>query len=304
MRVLVVGQGSIGRRHARVLSSLGCEVAVVSQSASADPLVYRDLMTGVASWTPAYIVIANRTAEHRAALQCLCDLGYQGRVLVEKPLFADDAPPPPHRFASLAVGYNLRFHPLLQRLRAALAEAGRVSTASIYVGSYLPDWRPDADYRRVYSASRAQGGGVLRDLSHELDYVHWMFGPWQRLTAAGGHLSALEIDSDDAYTLLLETERCPLVSVHLNYLDRSARRTITVNADGCTFVADVVHGTLSVNGSVESFATERDTTFVAQHRALIAGRDGDACTEAEALATLSTIAAAERAARDHVWVGR
>lgn len=91
---------------------------------------------------------------------------------------------------------------------------------------------------------------MLRDLSHELDYVLWLFGPWRRLTATGGYLSPLETDSDDAYTLLMEARLCPMVSIHMNYLDRVPHREILVNTDQHTIHIDLINNTIAVKESL------------------------------------------------------
>jgi hypothetical protein len=127
-------------------------------------------------------------------------------------------------------------------------------------------------------------------------------GGWRSVAALGGQVSELEISSDDAYALLLATPRCPLVSVQLNYLDRKARRSIVVNTAGATIEADLVTGTLAVNGVPERIATERNTTYLAMHRAQLAGDTGVACSFAEGLATMHLIDSAERAARTQQWI--
>jgi predicted dehydrogenase len=209
-----------------------------------------------------------------------------------------------HAFSHAVVAYNLRCHPLLARLKALLDGSNNLATATIYAGSYLPDWRPNADYRLSYSAKKNEGGGVLRDLSHELDYALWLFGPWRKLTASGGRLGSLEIDSDDAYSLLMETERCPLVSVHVNYLDRTPRRGISVNTDHHTIRVDLINNTLEINGVQEAFSVARDDTYRAQHKAILAGDIKGLCTLGEAMETLFTIEAAEQAALSHNWIQR
>lgn len=300
---LVVGLGSIGARHARLLAEIGGRVAAVSARRDdevADLPVYAGLEEGLAGWRPDYVVIANSTVRHAATLCSLAAAGYAGLVLVEKPLFALPAPLPDHRFAGLYVGYNLRFHPVLRALAGRL-EGARALTAQIYVGSYLPDWRPGRDYRRTASASAAEGGGALRDLSHELDYAGWLFGRPTGVAAMGGRVGGLEIDTDDAFGLLLETPGCPVVTVQMNYLDRRHVRQVSVVTDAGTLVADVVAGTLADGEAVVEFACGRDDTYRAMHRAVLTGQGGDACTAAEGLGVVDLIAAAERAAATRTW---
>ena len=71
-------------------------------------------------------------------------------------------------------------------------------------GRIIRDWRPGRDHRTTASATQQAGGGVLRDLSHELDYLLWLFGPWQRVAALGGSSGARQIEVDDHLDLLLE----------------------------------------------------------------------------------------------------
>lgn len=290
-------------RHVQLLRQLGCRTAVVSRRPIDQQPCYGNLADALAAERPAYVVVANETSRHLPALTELAAAGYDGTVLVEKPLFDRSHEMPEHRFAAGFVGYNLRFHPVLGALRDALADQ-RAMSAQVYVGQYLPDWRPDRDYRSGYSASAALGGGVLRDLSHEFDYIGWLFGPWRRVAAIGGRLGALEIDSDDCWAVLMALESCPALTVQLNYLDRGGRREITVNTVDHTYRADLIGGCLECDGVTEEFAAERDETFLAQHAAALAGDDRVLCSLTDGLAVVDTLEAVERAARDGRWVER
>lgn len=300
----MIGYGSIGRRHTRLLIELGCQVAVVSSRPIDFVPYYPNLTQALTDWQPEYVVVANRTSDHHQTVECLVKQGFQGCVLIEKPLFGQPLALPSHSFSLAAVAYNLRCHPLLMKLKSLLDDSAQLITANIHAGSYLPDWRLNTDYRQSYSANKAQGGGVLRDLSHELDYALWLFGPWRKLTATGGHLSPLEIDSDDAYTLLMETRRCPLVSIHMNYLDRVSRREILVNTDQHTIHVDLINNTMAIDGVQEVVIVARDDTYCAEHQAMLAGNVKGLCTLEDAMETLATIEAAERAAVSHTWIAR
>ena len=246
--------------------------------------------------------MANRTSEHQDTVASLASLGFRGRLLVEKPLLAERTALPKHQFALAVVAYNLRMHPLLRRLRDALRDE-TAATASIYVGSYLPSWRPE-DYRVGYAASKAQGGGVLRDLSHEIDYTLWLFGPWKRLAAHGGHVSTLEIDTEDAFTIMMEAKRCPLVSIHMNYLDRATRRDVGVTTDRHSYRVDLVTNSFAIDGATQQLEIERDDTYRAEHQAMLSGDTAGLCTLEEGIETLAVIEAAERAAAKKEWVAR
>ncbi|EJL81418.1 putative dehydrogenase [Herbaspirillum sp. CF444] len=303
-KALVVGYGSIGARHVRILEESGHEVAVVSRRRINVRTCYAGLDEALQQYEPAYVVIANRTSEHRDTLQSLNRAGFTGDILVEKPLF--EAPgdlEPGGGSGRVFVAYNLRFHAVLQRLKTLL-QGERMLSAQIYVGQYLPQWRPQADYRTSYSASAGQGGGVLRDLSHELDYIAWLFNGWSRVAALGGHFSSLEIDSDDVFSVLLETPGCPVVSLQMNYLDRVGRRVVIINTDSGTIEADLVRGTVTMNDQIESIVSGRDDTYREMHAALLGGRHETLCTFRQGAEVLDLIAAIEQAAGTRQWVSR
>lgn len=303
MKALVVGYGSIGERHTRILTSLGCDVAVVSSRNIEVPVRYHDLSDALASWQPRYVVIANKTSQHQETLLHLTKQGFNGAVLVEKPLFHEQAGLPTHKFQGAFVGYNLRFHPLLQKLRGFLRHA-RALTVQAYVGQYLPGWRTQSDYRLSYSANVGEGGGVLRDLSHELDYLNWLLGGWTRITALGGHYSRLEINSDDAWTIMMSTDQCPQVSVQLNYLDRLTRRRILINTDDHTVEIDLVKSTMMIDDTVEEITTDQDFTYLEQHRAVLENRLDSLCTFQEGHEVVQMIHAAEQSAKRGKWILR
>lgn len=300
---LVVGYGSIGARHARILSGLGVRTAVFSRREIDFPRAYASLAEALRVDSPDYIVVANETVGHRATLAALADAGFAGTVLVEKPLFHDALPFADYLFGGIFVAYNLRFHAILQRVKQALV-GERILSAHIYAGQYLPDWRPGTDYRQAYSASAEQGGGVLRDLSHELDCIVWLFGGWTRVASLGGHLSPLEINSDDVYALMLATPVCPIVNVQINYLDRPGRRSIIVNTERLTVEANLGQGTISINGKTETVAVERDASYLAMHAAALAGDAATLCSLEQGHETMRLIAAAEKAAHTMNWISR
>jgi predicted dehydrogenase len=304
VKVLVIGFGSIGQRHSRILKEIGCEVAVLSRRTIDFAPHFPDLKIALRDFQPEYVVVANRTNEHLQTLEDLIANGFSGYLLIEKPLFHQLSKVPSNSFSNTAVAYNLRSHILLKKLKSFLKNAGQLITANIYVGSYLPSWRVNTDYTQSYSAKKSEGGGVLRDLSHEFDYVSWLFGSWQRLTASGGTLSDLEIDSGDAYTVLMETQYCPLVSIHMNYLDRTPCREILVNTQKHTIRVDFLKNIIAIDGVEELISVSSDDSYRSQHQSMLAGNIEELCSLEEAFDTLVTIEAVEKAAFLHKWIER
>ena len=310
MRVVIVGCGSIGLRHATLASAAGHDVMCVTRRN--DIHMPHTAYLQEALQKPAdLVIIASPTDKHGSDLSEIHSVLTQNtsrvkRILVEKPLYAlaSQAPGlPGEDQPNIFVAYNLRFHPGIRRLHSLLA--GKILThISFYAGQYLPDWRPGTDYRTCYSAVAEQGGGVLRDLSHELDLACYFSGPWQRMTALGGRFSELEISSDDTFTILSQHAHCASVCIHLNYLDRIPRREMVVQYSGGSAYLDLINNTLLWEGQSESFAVERNTTYQVQLDAMLGSDEALACTYAEGLELVRFIEAAEKAAKERQWINR
>ena len=296
-KAVVIGLGSIGDRHARVLSEIGCDVATVSRRGVGN---YRSIAEALAAARPGYAVVATETSRHAEALRDLAAAGFRGPVLVEKPVFAKAAPVVDYPFASVAVGYNLRFLPVMTALAKKL-HARRAITVSAYVGQDIRNWRPGRDHRSTASATIEAGGGVLRDLSHELDYLLWLFGPWRRVAALGSASGSRDLEVDDHIDLLLEMSGSRAVQVHMDYLDQPGIRRIRVNLEDETIEADLLGGLLTVNGKAHEYPSERDQSYKAMHLAAIEG-SSPICSLREGLAVVELIDASERAMRSQAWI--
>jgi len=301
-RALVVGYGSIGRRHAEILHAMGFEVGVVSRYAAKLSFpVFTDLESALGQWQAGYIVVANTTAEHSTTLEALNTARFSGRCLVEKPLADCVANLSPQPSYQMYVGYNLRFHPVIQRAQAILKGHALYSITS-YVGQYLPDWRPGTDYRKCYSVQAKAGGGVLRDLSHELDYMRLFAGEWTRLTALGGTFGNLGVSSDDVFDLLWEAERCPSVSCHMNYLDRNPRRDCSIHYEEGSLFLDLWQGALWQNGKQYDFEIERNEMFRRMHEAVWFDEVEGLARWEDGVAVLRMIEAANDSVERKEWI--
>lgn len=234
-QILVIGSGSIGRRHAKNLADLGAKVSLFD--------VNRVLLANVCTennFTPVEdLDQALSNGQYRAALICTptslhlehalraADAGCH--LFIEKPI--SDTPSGLPRLLDLIerkklvtlVGCNFRFHPGLMKIHALLQEGaiGRIISSRAQFGQYLPDWHPWEDYRRMYSAQKKLGGGVILDRIHEIDYMRWLFGEVSELTAMAGHISHLEIDTEDVAEIVLKFMNGSIGSIHLDYIRRT-----------------------------------------------------------------------------------
>jgi predicted dehydrogenase len=229
----VIGQGSIGRRHAGNLRDLGYEVVTY------DPLDPGGAASEIEALRDASAcVIASPSSEHSRHARMAIEMGVP--ALVEKPLAlnAAEAGELEALGGDVAVAMNLRFHPGVQRLRDELPSAGRVLRADVWCGSWLPGWRPGTDYRESYSARADLGGGVLLDAIHEIDYLTWLCGPVVAVQATLARVSELEIDVEDTALLTLQMASGALATVALDYYDRTYHRGARIVGSESTLTWD------------------------------------------------------------------
>jgi len=246
VKLLVIGGGSIGQRHLRNLKTVpGLMVEACTRNAEVGPTLgvrtYKALADALES-PPAAAVIANATNEHVPAALAAAERGCH--LLIEKPLshalegIAELERVRDRRKLVALVGSKMRFHPALRAVKLALDEKtiGRVLTIEAHCGSYLPDWRPGLDYRASYSSRETQGGGVVLDLIHELDYLYWLFGDARAVAAFVDKRSALDLDCEDVADILLRFECGVVAQVHLDYVQRPPTRGCRIVAEDGTIV--------------------------------------------------------------------
>ena len=293
LSALVIGYGSIGKRHADILNLMDTigKVAVLS---SQDYLPYETItsLEEIPKLNPNYIVVASNTTLHHEQLVFL-EKNLQGKkILVEKPLFDvfDDLKIENNQ---VFVGYNLRFHPLMQLIKKKIADRN-LWNIQVFCGSYLPDWRPGRDYRKTSSAKQGTGGGVLLDLSHELDYLQWILGPLDFEYVVSNKVSDLKIETDDLLLLSGKSANGTYFQVTLNYFTRKPIRQITIDGEGISIQADLIANFLIVyeDNEPSEYAMpelERNTTYLTQHRTILNDDFSHLCSYREGLETMRLI---------------
>lgn len=263
MKVLFVGLGSIGTRHLKNLTAL-CQARGISLSAFALrsgsrplPPETRALLSGelFGPITDHYdaIFITNPTKLH---YDTLCTLSANADAFfIEKPIFEDglrDLADCGVEHKRCYVAAPMRWCGTFLALKKALI-GQRVYSARVICSSYLPDWRPGVDYRTVYSAIRALGGGVTIDLIHEWDYLVDLLGFPLECYNLKGTYSDLEIDSDDL-SVYIARYKDLLAEVHLDYFGRTYRRSAEFFTKNGTLTADFGTGTLTFpDGHTEQY---------------------------------------------------
>lgn len=214
-RVLIVGYGSIGQRHLRIVreSLPDAKIMVFRHRPATTVPEMANLVTSsiddALSFAPEVAIVANPAPFHLGIAKELAGLGCH--LLIEKPISdkSDDAldflEAVRAKGLICQVGYNLRYLPSLSQFRDLINEGlvGQPLSVRCEIGNYLPNWRPDTDYRIGVSARSDLGGGVLFELSHEIDYLRWIFGEVEWVRSWVGNVSNLDIDVEDNVHLIL-----------------------------------------------------------------------------------------------------
>ena len=244
----MLGQGSIGQRHGRVLAGLGATVVAVPARAE----LKIEHVDG--------IVIATDKGRHAADIE---RLKHVAPLLVEKPL-ATTAEEASRAVvgAKVHVGCCLRFDAALAEVKAKLPTLGRIESVEVECLSWLPDWRPQRDYKQSYSAREGEGG-VLRDLIHEIDYCLWMFGRPKSVMGKLFNSGVLGIPVEESARLHLGFGHFSAL-LHLSFASKRASRKLKVIGE---------HGTLEWDGLHPADPNEK---YVEQAKAWLSALSGGA----------------------------
>ncbi len=230
-KILIAGLGSIGRRHLRNLMALSESDVVLLRSHRAtlpeDDLagypVETDLQTALRKHQPKAVIVANPTALHLEVAIPAAEAGCA--ILLEKPIShsldgVDKLKAAVQRSGSrVLTGFQFRFHPGMLTARKLIldGEIGRLISAHVHFGEYLPAWHPWEDYRTSYAARADLGGGVVLTQCHALDYLPWLVGRVESVWGFTAKLSDLDVNVEDTAEIGLRFAGGRLGSLHLDY---------------------------------------------------------------------------------------
>jgi predicted dehydrogenase len=319
MKGLLVGYGSIGRRHLANFHGLGVdEWAVVHTGMGTLPLeppcpvtTYADLVSALRHEEPTFAVIANPTNLHVPTMLACIEAGCH--VLVEKPvshtldgLDALEGAARQHGRGVL-VGFQFRFHPALKRIRALLESRviGAPLHAQVVWGEYLPGWHPWEDWRISYAARLELGGGVHHTICHPLDYLRMLFGDATAVLASLSDHRPLGLDVPEAADVFLRFGHGVAAQVHLDYWSRPTQHRVDIFCTGGTIRWDYITGEFKIwSEANESWQPEefpsvddRNDLFVAEAShflEVIEGGAQPACTLQDGIAAVRLCAMIER----------
>lgn len=318
-RILICGLGSIGRRHLRVLREISSdfEISVLRSGLGipcAEDNVANQTFTELSDallWKPHAAIICTPASDHLNKALPLARLSVP--LLIEKPIGTGHERS--HDWQELVglskkvpieIAYVLRHDPCAAYIMHILnsGHLGTLIEADFYCGSWLPEWRPGVDYRDSVSAKQALGGGVLLELSHELDMAKFLFGDIQLESSQLRNSGLLEIDTEDHAILIGRVAPSLLVSIRLNFCSRPASRMITIRGCSGELAWNLLEGTVCVrkhdSGHPVLFkshiSSDQRYRIQSEHflRRVI-GKSTELCSVSEALDTLELISASRRA---------
>lgn len=251
--VLVVGCGSIGKRHIGNLKRLGISHIAAVDNREDRRAEVRERF-GVTRLFPTLdaalrepvdaAVVCTPTSLH---VEPALELARRGaHLMIEKPIAhnldgVDDLLTVCREKRLVCfIAYVMRFYPPLRTVKRLLDEGavGRVLSVRTENSSYLPDWHPWEDYRAFYMAKLALGGGAILDESHTLDYMRWFFGEPERVYCLNDRISALEIDSDDIAEMVVRFRSGAVGSIHLDLIGRAPRKNLEILGSEGTLLWD------------------------------------------------------------------
>ena len=221
MKILIVGLGSIGQRHAGCLQKIaGVDIAVLRtkkgtlKEASGFTEFYN--LEDALAYGPDGVLISNPTSLHVSTALPFLQRGI--KTLIEKPVAdtAADAEKLAAYSEHLRVAYCVRFLPLINTIKEIAAQE-KIYKLSFKRSYYLPKWHPYADYRTEYTAKKEMGGGVIRTLSHEIDLMLYLFGEPVQTVGVTDKISPLEIDTDDFAFVSCKTAAGARINFELDF---------------------------------------------------------------------------------------
>jgi predicted dehydrogenase len=287
-RILIVGYGSIGKRHLRIAREYfpDADIRVLRHKIINTPPKHSNgTFTNISeavSFNPQIAVIANPATFHIQMAQALAEAG--ANLLIEKPISSTLSgvkhliKTVEEKSLILLVGYNLRFLRSLQFFKEQLDKSivGKVLSVRCEMGNYLPSWRPESNYRDGVSASKELGGGALLELSHELDFLRWIFGDVEWVKSTLSQQSSLDIDVEDTVHLTLgftsKTKGYQLIgSVNLDFIRHDVTRTCTVIGEkgslqwnGITDQVLLYKACASEWTELATFISNRDDSYISE----------------------------------------
>lgn len=254
LKLLFFGIGSIGKKHANIIKEnydFDIYAYRTKQGQEKNDLKIKEFtcIEDAFSIKPDVAFITNPTFLHiPTALECTkrnIDL------FIEKPIshsienVNELESEIKQRKLFTYIAYNLRFHPIINNLKNIIStKTEKPIFFKIVCSSYLPDWHPNQDYSKSYSAKNELGGGVVLDLSHEFDYICYLFGEIKNISGYCDKISDLNIESEDILEAHIDLNSGLRGNLHLNYFSLNNQRNIQIYYNDEYFEGDLLKNSI------------------------------------------------------------
>lgn len=269
---LIIGFGSIGKKHYRILKKTKKfdKIFVISKHIKKN--FFFSSLEQVKNFKFSYIVVANNSNLHYSTLKKIENFFFKTKVLIEKPLFTKISKIKKKLKNNYFVGYNLRFNPIIDFIKNYSKDRKAINV-DIRCHSYLPSWRPNTDYRKSYSANRNKSGGIVLEMSHELDYLQYIFGEIRSINILEKKLSKLSIESSDYCTIHGLTKKNIFFKIDISIFSRVWIRDLYINYKNESLHADLIKKNIlfvKANKVIrKKFFFDSQNTYKQMHEAII-----------------------------------
>ena len=241
MKILVVGYGSIGKRHFENLIKLGySDIIICTKNPQTKKIVKKGIkvvnsLNLAIKENPDVSIICNETSLHISTAIKLAK--NNSHLFIEKPLSnslknsSELLKLVKQKKLLTMIGCNMRFHDGIKKIKKLLEknEIGRVFSIHAENGSFMPDWHPWEDYQISYASRRSLGGGVVLTQIHEIDYLYWFFGRVSEVFSYSEKISDLKLDVEDYSGSLLKFKNKIIAELHLDYFQKPSVRTCKIH---------------------------------------------------------------------------
>ena len=279
--VLIIGYGSIGKKHAKLLKKFKnvSKIYILTKQNCGNFNRVKSI-SEVNKIDPDYILICSRTSDHFKHLFYLENNLKNKIILVEKPVFENVKNFRVHN-NKVFIGYNLRYHPVINFIKNYVKNK-KIFSINVSCYSYLPNWRKNINYSKSNSAKKIYGGGVLLELSHEIDFVQWIFKKIRKVNHVTiKKISNLKTDAEDCVSIIGKTDFADFI-IDLNYFSLYLQRLVIINGNDFTLKGDLIYNSVEIfkknKKRVIKFKIDKNYTYNLQHKSLLSNNYKNSCT--------------------------
>ncbi len=293
IKVAIFGFGSIGRLHYKIIrQTKNIDEIIIYTKQNLKKISHTNNLNEIIKFNPDYIVIASKTSDHYKNIIFIEKNFKKKIILVEKPIFNKN-----YKFIpknnTFFVNYNLRLNPIIQYLKEYIKRKKIFLVKSI-CSSYLPNWRKNINYKNSYSSKKNQGGGVEFDLSHEIDYIIYLFGKFKTLNLINNKISNLNINSNDNLLLNGLSKNKIHINFFLNYYGYDNSRKCYIYTNNETVEVDFIKNCIFFFNKNKSYIkkfpkTSKYYTYQLTHKYILNGNYDKICDFNEAEVVLEKI---------------